>query len=111
MSKTRLTFCLAIILLCSTSIAFGYVIGSTNFDMFGYPEFSRKHIRPTPPYSRDSYSMSRYRTEVEDYLFQAKKYTEAANNDIDRIEEAKQDAIKAANEVVDEYNRFVKYGY
>lgn len=108
MKLTKITLCLIAIIISSTSIAFGYVIGSSNFGIMGYPEF--RAYKPHPPYSKDSYAVQNYRREVNNYVDEAKKYLESANNDIDRIYDAKENAIKESNNVVDEFNRFVS-GY
>lgn len=96
-----------IILLCSVSVAFGYVIGNSNLPLSDYPDFDRyRYKKPTV----HQYDDSRYRTEVENYIQDARNYVEAADNDIERIIEAKQEAIASANEAVDDYNRYVR-GY
>ena len=100
-----------VILLCSFSVAFGYVVGSSNLPLSEYPDFDRyRYKKPSTPYSRNQYDDSRYRTEVENYVQDAKNYVEAANNDIQRIIEAKQEAIASANEAINEYNSYAR-GY
>jgi len=79
--------------------------------MLGYPKFSSKAQRPIKPYSKDRYQMQNYRSEVEQYVEDSRNYVKAGNNDIEQIEAEKASAIRSANEVVDEYNSFVKYGY
>jgi hypothetical protein len=86
-------------------------MGSTNFNISGYPEFIQKYYRPTKPYSKDSYSMQRYRSEMEHYLQDAKSYNEAANNDIQRILDSMYKAQNEVNDAIEEYNRFVQTGY
>lgn len=100
-----------VVLLCSVSVAFGYVVGSSNLPLSEYPDFDKYHYKkPTVPYSHNQYDDSRYRTEVENYVEDARNYVEAANNDIKRIIEAKQEAIASANEAVNEYNSYAR-GY
>ena len=100
-----------VILLCSFSVAFGYVVGSSNLPLSEYPDFDRyRYKKPSTPYSRNQYYDSRYRAEVENYVQDAKNYVEAANNDIQRIIEAKQEAIASANEAINEYNSYAR-GY
>lgn len=108
MKRSKIVLLLAGIMLCSTSVALGFIFGPTNLDMFGYPEFAKKHYAPSTPYSRDTYSMENYRHEVERYREDARKYIEAADNDIRRIEEAKAQAIRDANNAVEQYNRFIR---
>lgn len=99
-----------IILFCLTLpfTASAIVVGGSNLGFSGYPEFSE--IAPTPPYSDDQYAWDSYRREVADYAEKAKQYLEDANSDMKRIQEAQQDAIQKANDVVEEFNRKAK-GY
>lgn len=82
------------------------VIGGSNLGFSGYPEFSE--VEPSAPYSDDKYSWENYQREVEDYTEKAKQYLEDSNSDIQRVQEAQQDAIQKANSVVEEYNRNVR---
>lgn len=84
------------------------VMGGSNLGFSGYPEFSE--IAPTPPYSDDQYTWDSYRREVAEYAEKAKQYLEDSNSDMKRIQEAQQDAIQKANDVVEEFNRKAK-GY
>ena len=84
------------------------VMGGSNLGFSGYPEFSE--IAPTPPYSDDQYAWDSYRCEVAEYAEKAKQYLEDSNSDMKRIQEAQQDAIQKANDVVEEFNRKAK-GY
>ncbi|MDQ9128735.1 hypothetical protein RDT67_20155 [Serratia fonticola] len=79
------------------------VYGGTNLGFSGYPEFSE--IEPVPPYSKDQWAWDSYKRDVEDYVQKAKDYTDDANSDISRINEAKEETIRKANDVVEEYNR------
>lgn len=111
MKINKVILLLIILTICSTSVAFGFVMGKTNFELTGYPEFNKKHYRPSKPYSQDSYSMQKYRMDMEEYIQYAKDYNEAANNDIQRIQESVEKTRIEVNDAIDEYNRFVKYGY
>lgn len=84
------------------------VIGGSNLGFGGYPEFTE--IAPTSPYSDDQYAWENYRREVADYTERAKRYLEDSNSDVKRIQEAQQDAIQKANDVVEEFKRKSK-GY
>ncbi|MGG7866242.1 hypothetical protein PGN70_05105 [Klebsiella aerogenes] len=84
------------------------VMGGSNLGFSGYPEFSE--IAPTPPYTDDQYVWDSYRREVAEYAEKAKQYLEDSNSDMKRIQEAQQDAIQKANDVVEEFNRKAK-GY
>lgn len=79
------------------------VMGGSNLGFGGYPEFTE--IAPTPPYSDDQYAWENYRRQVDDYTEKAKQYLEDSNSDMERIKEAQQDAIRKANDAVEEYNR------
>ena len=97
------------ILLCSTSVAFGYVMGSTNLDFMGYPTCEKKvGYPPDRPYSHDAYAINQYRSEVEDYIYSVDEYVKSCNNDINRIVEERNKAIKEANKAVEEYNNYAK---
>jgi hypothetical protein len=98
-------------LFCASSIALGYVIGSSNLGIMGYPDFSSSRMKPIKPYSRDSYSMDRYYHDVKIHVEEADRYIEAANNDIQRIQEAAEKARNEAREAIREHNNFVKFGY
>jgi hypothetical protein len=109
--KKQIVFSLIAILLCSTSVAFGYVIGSSNLGLMGYPSFESTHYKPSKPLTRDEYSINRYKQEVKTYMEEARTYVESANNDIQRIHEEKNSVINDANDVVNEYNSYINYGY
>lgn len=104
-------YTLSLILATSMTAAFGYVAGSSNLDFLGYPTFESKHMRPQKPYSKDEWSARQYRNEVETYQRHAREYLDAANNDVQRVQEEKQNAITSVNRVVDEYNTWVRTGY
>lgn len=82
------------------------VFGGSNLGFGGYPEFSE--VAPTPPYTNDQYAWENYKQEVDAYTAKAKQYLEDANYDIQRIQEAQQDAINKANAAVQEYNNQVR---
>ncbi len=105
----KITLIISIVLLCFSSIAFGYVIGSSNLGIMGYPSFDK--MKPFAPISKDSFSMSTYQSDVERYVQDAKEYVESANNDIRRIVEKKEEATQMANDVVRTFNNYVKFGY
>lgn len=84
------------ILLCMSSIAFGYVMGASNLGYNGYPQYGT-YNKPFRPYSRDDYSDKNYRQQVDDYV-----------TDVKRIAEARQDAINSVNAVINEYNDYIK---
>lgn len=77
---------------CS-SVAFAFVIGGSNLGIMGYPEFN--FYLPYDP----------SRNDIARYVEEAKEYVENCNNDIQRIHEAKLEAISQANDAVNRYNR------
>lgn len=109
--KKPLIIVLFLFLLCSSSIVFGYYIGSSNLDMFGYPKMTQKLYRPHKPIGRDSFSMDTYRQEMTQYVEDGKNYIRAANNDIAEIEDCISSAKTEINAAINEFNDFVKYGY
>lgn len=99
-----------ILIFTGTGFSFGYVSSLSN--MFGsYPSFEGKTMRPRKPYGRDEYSLSKYRKEVKDYIQDSEDYINASKNDIALITHQSQLAVESANEVIDEYNRFVRSSY
>lgn len=103
---------LAALLLLMVGMATGasaVVYGGSNLGYSGYPEFSG--YRPDRPYSRESYSMQSYRSDVESYLSDIDDYIDNAKNDMQRITDAIEAARQEAEETVDEYNSFVRSGY
>jgi len=100
----------AFLLGASISTLFGFVSSYSN--MYGsYPSFSSKAYRPSKPFSKDEYSISRYRQQVEQYRDDCESYIQAANNDIATIRREIQRAIDETNAVVSEYNSFVRFGF
>lgn len=100
----------AFLLGVSASTLFGFVSGFSN--LYGsYPSFASKAYRPSKPFSKDEFSISRYRQQVEQYRDDCESYIQAANNDIATIKREIQRAIDDTNAVVSEYNSFVRYGF
>lgn len=88
------------------SFVSAYVVGSSNFPLHRYEEFSE--VKPYPPYDRDEYSYQQYRREVEAYVEAAKEYVEAGDNDIRRIRKAQEEAIDEANRAISEFNDWAR---
>lgn len=82
------------------------VFGGSNLGFSGYPEFTDSP--PSPPFSDDQFAWDSYKNEVQDYMNRAKQYVDDSDSDIKRIEEAKDDAIRKANDAVNEYNSRVR---
>ena len=79
-----------------TSMAFSYVLGSSNLGLFGYPDHDC--YKPFKPYSFETqYEVDNYNMEVEIYIDCINEYVEAAQNDINRIVEKANEAISEAN--------------
>lgn len=101
-----------IVVACSSfSLALGYAAGDSNLDVFGYPAFTSKHFKPVKPFVKDQYSVETYKGEVERYVQESQEYVKACDNDVDLVQLERHKAIQAANEAIDEYNNFVRYGY
>ena len=76
--------------------AYALVLGGSNLSLLGYPE--HECYKPHKPYEFiDELDFQRYKTDVEIYLDCIREYVENAENDIERIREAAQDAIDEAN--------------
>ncbi|WP_227414481.1 hypothetical protein [Serratia sp. X3] len=99
---------LAIVCILQAPGVHASVYGGSNLSYSGYPEFN--DFPPSAPYGNDQYAWDNYKQEVEDYVRKAKEYISYADNDMERINEGKQAAIRKANNAVEEYNRSVK-GY
>lgn len=82
----------AVIAACTASPALAYVFGGSNLGAFGYPQYSG-YLSYDPDYN-----------EMRRYLDDVQEYVENCNNDIQRIQEARDDAISEANRKVNEYN-------
>lgn len=102
-------FCLAMIFLCACCTGAGYIFGGSNLGFGGYPDFSE--LGPSKPWNNDEYSARRYQREVKEYVEKAKEYVENAENDKKRINNSIEDAIQKADEVVEDYNRWVRNPY
>lgn len=109
MKITKKVFFLVVFFGCLTSASIGYVMGNTNFDMFGYPSFNDKSFQPVQPHSRDGNMVTSYSNQVNQYIRDARRYIQAADNDIRIIEAEKKEANRRLHEVVAEYDRFM-YG-
>jgi hypothetical protein len=100
----------AFLLGASISTLFGFVSSYSN--LYGsYPSFASKAYRPSKPFSKDEYSISRYRQQVEQYRDDCESYIQAANNDIATIRREIQRAIDETNAVVSQYNSFIRFGF
>lgn len=99
----------SVLALCAGCLGAGYVFGGSNLGIMGYAKFSGH--KPSRPFSRDDYSRRSYQNDVEQYISDAKEYVENARNDKIRIDNATEEAIDSANNVVDEYNSWVQLGY
>ena len=97
-----------LILLCSVSVAFGYVVGNSNLPIGQYPGFDEyDNMKPRRPFNHNQFDDDQYRRDVQRYVQEAQDYVEAANYDIQRIVQAKQEAVAKANEAVNEYNNYI----
>lgn len=91
--------------------AFAYG-GSTNFESGEYPDLkSAQHIyEPDQPFdASDRSENERYRDEVQEYVHKAKEYVQAADRDIEEIRDKQREAIRKANNVVEDYNTWVRF--
>ncbi|OQB74016.1 MAG: hypothetical protein BWX92_03160 [Deltaproteobacteria bacterium ADurb.Bin135] len=99
-----------VIVLVACVFAYGFVSSYSNL-YGGYPSFSSKAYKPSKPFSTDSYSIERYKRDVNQYVDDANNYITAANNDIRTIQQEIINARTEANNVVNEYNRYINYGF
>lgn len=101
--RRKLAFILFSVVLSSSSVAFGFMIGSTNL-VTGYPNFYERS--PSPPYGASSYMREQYHNDVVDYVNRAKEYVDASNNDIKTIQDSRNEVIDSINRTIDEHNVF-----
>lgn len=97
------------IIMCFASVSLGYVLGGSNFGIGGYPEFDT--LEPSKPIFKDDFSIQRYKDEVEEYRDEAEEYLENAANDLKRIQDAMEDAVNKTNDIIGEYNTFMRTGF
>lgn len=105
MKKLLIGVCCAIVF---PSFSYG-----SNLVYFDYPSFNK--YAPSAPYTRDEWAFNQYKREVEDYVEEAQRYVDYANDDkqtvIYEIQNKQRDAIRKANEAVEEFNRWANGGY
>lgn len=71
------------------------VIGGSNLGLLGYPE--PECSKPYKPYEfNDKYEYEIYKSKMENYISCIKEYAENANHDIQRINDAVEEAIRKA---------------
>ncbi len=85
---------MAIALLAVTGTAGASVYGGSNLGFSGYPDPTCR--KPYPPYSDSAMDRENYRSDMDRYIRCVKEYLENANNDIDRIRQAQEEAIAEA---------------
>lgn len=88
----KLVVATALLLVSATAGA--TVFGGSNLGFSGYPEPDCR--KPYGPYSESRMDREIYRDELERYFRCVKEYLENANNDIERIREAQEEAIAQA---------------
>jgi len=81
-------------LLLASASAGATVFGGSNLGYSGYPEPDCR--KPYEPYSTSRMDREIYQDEVNRYIRCVKEYLENANNDIERIREAQEEAIARA---------------
>lgn len=91
----KIIISLLIATLWGSSVALAYVYGGTNLDFTGYPQFNGYL-----PYNPT-------RTDLEIFINEADEYIKNCNNDVQRIYEARNNAIDTVNREIERY----KYGY
>lgn len=106
--RKKFVLCLAAVILSSTSVTLGYVMGSSNFSSGAYPSFADNINRPHKPNTNNRYAAQTYSSEVEQYVREAKRYVEFARNDIRRIQESMDEVRIEVNSVVSEYNEYIR---
>jgi len=95
--KKKLIMLLFFTLFCS--LVFGMIFGGSNLSFTGYPDCDC--YPPSKPYQFNSqYEIDSFNQNVDSYINCVNDYLDNANNDIERIYEAKQDALDEANRYI-----------
>lgn len=97
--------------LISSSTALGFVFGSSNLPIMGYPSFTSTHTKPFKPITKTNMTIEAYHNDVIRYSNDANEYIKSCDNDIQRIQEEASAARKAANSVIREHNSYMQTGY
>lgn len=107
MRTTSIGAVLTALVLGISTAAFAFVVGPSNFGLFGYPKHtcSKPWSKPSKPYQFedqwqiDSYNreVDTYNSEVSQYLDCIRTYVDGAKRDIARIKESAGEAIREAN--------------
>ena len=74
------------------------VFGSSNLSFSGYPRHDC--YQPNQPHGSDRYQWESFQRDAERYVDCINEYVEAANNDMDRIQEAQKDALSEARSFI-----------
>lgn len=74
------------------------VFGPSNMSFTGYPD--PRCYQPSVPFSDDHYAWDSFRSQVRTYVDCVNNYVEAGNNDIQRIRDAQDEAIRDAENFV-----------
>ncbi len=91
-----LTWIISLCFLLGASSAYAMVFGGSNLDLLGYPKPNcTKPYRPSS--FSDQYELDNYKSEYDTYIQCIKTYVDNAKNDIERIRESANDAVKEAN--------------
>ncbi|MCA3562444.1 MAG: hypothetical protein IOC82_15585 [Aestuariivirga sp.] len=92
--KSAIAVTVSLVLASGTANAL--VFGGSNLGVLGYPKHTCS--APSKPYDlSDEYAVNRYNSDLDYYIDCIKAYVENAKNDIERINESANDAIREAN--------------
>ena len=92
MVKKKILLIIFVTLMWVSSVAFAFVVGGSNLSPLGYPQFD-EYISYNPT-----------REEVSRYVEAAKEYVENCNYDVQRVYEARNEAVDKANTAINNYN-------
>lgn len=90
------------ILTITASGSIGYLFGS---NMGSYPSFYERE--PYEPIIIDNFSVQMYINDAKKYIDQGKEYIDNCNNDIETIEEARDNVTYEVNSFIKKYNMFI----
>lgn len=99
MKRILLLFALCAFVALPVLSAHAFIIGDSNFGVFGYPDHDCR--KPYIPFELDEYSSMTLANELESYKMCIEKYSNAAVLDAKR-------ALEKSDEAIEEYNSFIR---
>ena len=107
--RTKIAVIALLILVATCSTSVGYYMGYGG-NMGTYPTFYE--MKPSKPYNFgttvDQYAQDRYKKNAEEYIEHGKQYIDNCDSDIQKIQNARSDAVSDINSFIKEYNSYIR---